>query len=159
METIQIVGEGRPILAQLGRGITPELYRRIRRTWLEHCIAEKRRDIPRLLATMTEDCVYELGSGSVRSWYGHAGAADFYRELNKAFPDIEFELLNIVIGPQGVFEEARATAVHQSTWMDYLATGERVEFDMVLYFPWDMMRGKFSGERVYFFNIRRASEQ
>lgn len=45
---------------QLARDVTPELYRKIRRLWKEHSIAEDRRDLPGLIATLTPDCVYEV---------------------------------------------------------------------------------------------------
>ena len=43
---------------------------------------------------------------------GPDGAARFYTELLTTFPDIHFDLEYIVIGPQGVCEEARVTATH-----------------------------------------------
>ena len=48
---------------------------------------------------------------------GHEGAARFYTELLTAFPDIRFDLESIVIGPQGVCEEARVTATHKGRWL------------------------------------------
>lgn len=68
-----------------------------------------------------------------------------------AFPDIHFDLQNIVIGPQGVFEEAHVTGTHKAQWLDMPATGERVEFDVVILFPWDSEQQLFAGERIYFF--------
>jgi hypothetical protein len=41
------------IRAQLRRDVTPELYKKIRRLWIEHSIAEDSRDIPGLIATLT----------------------------------------------------------------------------------------------------------
>ena len=68
-----------------------------------------------------------------------------------AFPDVHFDLQNIVIGPQGVFEEAHVTGTHLGTWLNYPPTGRAVEFDVIILFPWDRAQQKFSGERVYFF--------
>lgn len=141
-----------PVLEQLRRPITPELYHKVRRLWEKHSIAEDRRDIPGLLSTLTEDCVYALGNAD-KVWHGHAGAASFYAELLSGFPDIHFDLRNIVIGPQGVFEEAHVTGTHQGDWLDYLATGKEIEFDVIIFFPWDMEQEKFAGERVFFFNL------
>lgn len=138
----------RAIVSLLRRDITPELYKQIRREWMAHSIAEDNRDIAGLLATLTEDCVYELvQTGDV--WRGHEGAARFYTELLTGFPDIHFELRNIVIGPQGVWEEAHVTGTHEGGWRSYPATSRRVEFDVLIYFPWDLERGKFGGERVF----------
>ena len=67
-----------------------------------------------------------------------------------AFPDIEFNLTNIVIGPQGVCEEAQAVGTQTGPWLDHAASGRRVEFTVVIFFPWDPVARKFKGERVYF---------
>jgi steroid delta-isomerase-like uncharacterized protein len=137
------------VYEQLRRPITPELYRRIWHEWKTHSIAEDRRDIPGLLSTLTEDCVYELAQTG-HQWHGHEGAARFYTELLTAFPDIHFDLQNIVIGPQGVFEEAFVTATHKGPWLDTPASDRQITFNVIIFFPWDTEKGKFAGERVYF---------
>jgi predicted ester cyclase len=141
---------------QLGREIDPEAYRRIRDLWKRHSIAEDARDLPGLMSTLTEDCVYEVLPGGHR-WTGHEGATRFYTQLLTAFPDIHFDLTNIVIGPQGVFEEARVTGTHRGAWLDLPASGERVEFTVLIFFPWDAERELFGGERVHFQLDRGAS--
>lgn len=133
----------------LDRRIDPEEYGRIRELWIAHSKAEDRRDVAGLLATLTDDCVYEVVPVGQR-WEGHAGAADFYRALLGAFPDVQFVLSNIVIGPQGVCEEARLTATHARDWLTFPATGRKVDFQVVIFFPWDRERGLFTGERVHF---------
>ena len=136
----------------LRREITPELYQRIRAEWTAHSIAEDARDIPGLLATLTEDCVYEVVQEEA-VWHGHDGATRFYTGLLTAFPDIHFDLQRIVIGPQGVWEEAHVTATHRGDWLGHTATGRAVQFEVLIYFPWDEQRQKFRGERVYFFGL------
>ena len=140
----------------LRRRVTPELYAEIRELWKQHSLAEDRRDIPGLLATLTEDCVYEISPHGPR-WEHHEGAARFYTELLAAFPDIKFDLTDIVIGPQGVCEEARVTATHVADWLTYPASGQRVEFNVVIFFPWDLDKKRFKGEKVYFDSARIAS--
>ena len=44
----------------LSRDLTPELYREVRELWKAHSIAEDKRDIAGLIATLTPDCVYEV---------------------------------------------------------------------------------------------------
>lgn len=132
----------------LRREVTPDLYREIRELWKAHSIAEDRRDIAGLIATLTPDCVYEVYPGGTR-WEGHAGATRFYTELLAAFPDIHFDLQRIVIGPQGVCEEARVTGTERGQWLNRAPSGERVEFRVVIFFPWDPARRKFAGERVF----------
>lgn len=135
---------------QLAREVNREVYHEVRELWKAHSIAEDRRDIPGLIATLTDDCVYELLPNGTR-WEGHAGAVRFYTELISAFPDIHFDLQNIVIGPQGVCEEAKVTGTHKARWLDRKPTGQKVEFRVVIFFPWDLEKKKFKGERVYLF--------
>lgn len=120
----------------------------IRELWKEHSRAEDARDIAGLLATLTDDCVYTV-DGVEPSWEGHEGAARFYTELLSAFPDVAFDLRDIVIGPQGVCEEADVTATHRGAWLGVEPTGERLAFRVVIFFPWDRERRLFTGERVY----------
>ncbi len=136
------------VLEQLRRRITPEEYEQIRHEWITHSKAEDNRDIAGLMSTLTDDCVYKLVTTG-EEWHGHEGAARFYMALLSAFPDIHFDLQNIVIGPQGVFEETRVTATHQGRWLNTPASGRRLEWNVVIFFPWDPVRKKFSGERVY----------
>ena len=132
------------ILEKIGRDITPELYEEIRKEWKIHSIAEDNRDIPGLMSTLTDDCIYELPQTG-DAWHGKEGATRFYTQLLTAFPDIKFDLQNIVIGPQGVFEEANVTATHQHDWLNYQATGKKIEFKVIILFPWDLEKKKFSG--------------
>ena len=134
----------------LAREVNREVYHEVRELWKAHSIAEDRRDIAGLIATLTDDCVYEVFPGGAR-WEGHPGAVRFYTELISAFPDIHFDLQNIVIGPQGVCEEAKVTGTHKARWLDRKPTGQKVEFRVVIFFPWDLEKRKFKGERVYFF--------
>src|SRR5262245_57761151 len=117
---------------QLARPFTPELYAQIRRLWIEHSLAEDRRDIPGLLATLAEDCVYEIVPTGQR-YEGHAGATEFYRTFLTAFPDVKFELRDIVIGPQGVFEVAAMTGTQQAAWLGRPATGREVRLTVLIH--------------------------
>jgi len=130
------------------RDARPDEYAAIRDLWKKHSIAEDARDLAGLIATLSEDCVYELVPANKR-WTGHAGARQFYMELLSAFPDIKFDLTDIVIGPQGVCEEAKVTGTHRGLWLGRAPTGQRVNFRVVIFFPWDPGRQKFSGEKIY----------
>ena len=126
----------------------PEEHRAIRELWKRHSIAEDNRDLPGLLSTLTEDCVYELVQTGHR-WEGHEGAARFYAGLLGGFPDIYFQLTNIVIGPQGVCEEADVTGTFENEWLGVPPTGEGLAWQVTIFFPWDREQRLFSGERVY----------
>jgi predicted ester cyclase len=123
-------------------------YDEIRELWKKHSIAEDNRDLPGLISTLTEDCVYELVQTGHR-WEGHEGAARFYSGLLGAFPNIDFQLSDIVIGPQGVCEEADVTGTHEAEWLGIPPSGQRLEWKVAIFFPWDSDRRLFRGERVY----------
>jgi len=137
---------------QLRREVDPRLYDEIRQLWKHHSIAEEHRDLPGVISTLTEDCLYEIPAWSQR-WDGHAGATEFYNGLLTAFPDIHFALTEIVIGPQGVCEEARVTATHARDWLSVAATGQRLEFTVVIFFPWNAQERLFTGERIHLSGI------
>lgn len=136
------------VLEQYRRTIDADLYREIRELYKAHSKAEDARDIDGLLATLTEDCVYELPQSGHR-WQGHEGAARFYTELIGAFPDVQFDLQNIVIGPQGVFEEAQVVGTWRGPWLGNQPTGEQLQWRVMILFPWDVHRRRFRGERVF----------
>jgi hypothetical protein len=137
------------ILELLRRPVDVDEYAEIRELWKTHSIAEDNRDLPGLISTLTEDCVYEVRGSEGARWEGHEGAARFYTELLTAFPDIHFDLISIVIGPQGVCEEAQVTATHQARWLQYEPTGERLAWRNAIFFPWEPAARKFTGEIVY----------
>ena len=122
--------------------------RRIRRLWQQHSIAEERRDVDGLIATLTPECVYEIVGSGLR-WTGHDGARAFYTELFAAFPDNRFTLTDIVIGPQGVFEAVVLEATHRGTFAGLQATDRPVRLDLTILFPWDPTSGRFEGEKIY----------
>jgi predicted ester cyclase len=133
---------------QLRRDVDQQLYDEIRELWKRHSIAEEYRDLAGLISTLTEDCVYEIPAWNQR-WQGHAGAMEFYNGLLTAFPDIHFALTEIVIGPQGVCEEARVTATHARDWLGVAANGRQLEFTVVIFFPWNAQERLFAGERIH----------
>jgi predicted ester cyclase len=135
---------------QSGRPFDAKEYSEIKELWLDHIAAEHRGDIPGLMATLTQDCVYTiLNSGKV--WNGHEGATKFYEGFLAAFPENCFSVVNAFIGPQGVVEEAHFNGVNTGGELFGIpATGHAIEFDVVLMFPWDRERHLFKGERIYF---------
>ncbi|HKB28634.1 MAG TPA: ester cyclase [Candidatus Limnocylindrales bacterium] len=126
----------------------PATHRRIRRLWQRHSIAEDRRDIEGLIATLAPDCVYEFVGSGLR-WEAHAGARRFYEELFGAFPDNRFALTDIVIGPQGVFEAVVLEATHLGPFAGLEPTGRRVRLELAILFPWDPATEKFAGEQIF----------
>jgi predicted ester cyclase len=143
------VADPASIQRRLARSFDAAELRRIKRLWVRHSIAEDRRDIDGLIATLSPACTYEIVVTGQR-WDGHAGARRFYEELFAAFPDNAFALSEIVIGPQGVFEVATLTGTNQGPWAGVPASGLRVALEVLILFPWDPVAGRFSGERIWF---------
>ena len=137
------------IQQQLGRRFDVPTLRLIKRLWVRHSIAEDRRDVDGLIATLAPECTYELVPTGQR-WDGHDGARRFYRELFEAFPDNAFALTDIVIGPQGVFEVATLTGTNLGPWAGAPPSGLPVRLRIIIHFPWDQSTSLFGGERIYF---------
>src|SRR3984893_3077469 len=100
-----------PIRERLNWEPDAEQHQAIRRLWIDHSKAEDARDLQGLIDTLAPDCVYEIVPIAQR-WEGHAGARAFYTTFLGAFPDVHFDLQDIVIGPQGVIEITRMTGTH-----------------------------------------------
>ena len=137
------------IRSRLARPFDPVELRAIKCLWVRHSIAEDARDIEGLIATLSEDCIYEIVPTGQR-WQGHAGARRFYEELFAAFPDNAFALTEIVIGPQGAFEVATLTGTNKGPWAGVPASGLAVSLEVLILFPWDRDAGRFGGERIWF---------
>ena len=148
MDGVQEHVEHDAVVELIRRDLDGGEYDEIRELWKRHSLAEDARDLPGLISTLTPDCVYELVQTGHR-WEGHEGAARFYTQLLTAFPDIRFDLTDIVIGPQGVCEEARVTGTHKGRWLDAEPTGELLQWRVVIFFPWDREARRFRGEKVY----------
>jgi predicted ester cyclase len=136
------------ISQRLAHTADPAELRAIRRLWQRHSIAEDRRDIDGLVATLAPDCAYEI-VGTAFRWTGHSGARAFYTELFGAFPDNRFDLTDIVIGPQGVFEAATLTATFSGPFAGLQPSGAPVRLAIAIHFPWDPAVRRFGGERIF----------
>jgi len=133
---------------RLARPFDAEEQRRIKRLWVRHSIAEDRRDIDGLIATLAPECTYEIVGTGLR-WAGHDGARAFYSELFAAFPDNRFALADIVIGPQGVFESVVLEATHVSSFAGLAGTGRHVRLELAILFPWEPVTQRFAGEQIF----------
>jgi predicted ester cyclase len=136
-----------PIRQRLAMLTAPGQHEAIRRLWIAHSKAEDARDVPGLIDTLSDDCVYELVPSGHR-WEGHDGARRFYNEFLSAFPDVHFDLTDIVIGPQGVIEVATLSGTFLGPWLGVAPTGKAVTETIVISFPWDPDAGRFAGERI-----------
>ena len=85
MDGVQEHVEHDAVVELIRRDLKGGEYDEIRELWKRHSLAEDARDLPGLISTLTEDCVYELVQSGHR-WEGHEGAARFYTQLLTALP-------------------------------------------------------------------------
>ncbi|HEV8354183.1 MAG TPA: ester cyclase [bacterium] len=137
------------IQERLAWDVTPELYGNIRALWIKHSKAEDGRDLEGLISTLSASCVYEIIPTGQR-WEGHDGARQFYLSFLGAFPDVTFNMSDIVIGPQGVIEVTEMTGTHRGAWAGTSPSGRSVRLQIIIHFPWNPQAERFSGERIYF---------
>jgi steroid delta-isomerase-like uncharacterized protein len=104
--------------------------RDVARAFVERLWNERRLELAeRLIAA---DCVsHQLRSGSERTFArGPAAIRAHIHEWLEAFPDLRFEIEQIVAEGGLVAMRCRATGTHEGTWLGVPATGRRVELRM-----------------------------
>jgi len=132
--------------------ISPELYAKIRDTWNRHVELELvendyQRAVDEMISTKG---VYEVVQTGQR-WEGHEGAMTFYGELVKACPEPAFELVEICVGPQGVFGVANMTGRMEAPFAGFDQVGQDVKWRIINMFQWDPDEEKIFGERIHYF--------
>lgn len=118
-----------------------------KRLWQKHVLAENRRDIPGLLATLIDDPLY-IVMATGQEYKGKEGVASFYQGLFDGLPDATFDLVGVTIGEEMVVEESRFRGTHNGPLFNIPATGKYVTFPLIIMFP--VVGEKFGGERMYF---------
>jgi steroid delta-isomerase-like uncharacterized protein len=116
------------------------------RLWLEHVLAENRRDLDRLINTLAEDAVYEIVP-MMKFWRGKAEIREFYTMLWTAIPDVKLDLRSRVADEHYVVEESHVHGLHTGPLFGIPPSNRYIEFDLVIYFPFK--DGKIMGERLY----------
>ncbi len=116
------------------------------RLWMEHVLAENRRDLDRLIETLHEDAVYTI-MPLKKEWRGKAEIREFYLMLWEAMPDLKLDLRSKVADDQYVVEESHVYGTHTGPLFGIPPSGRFIEFDLVIYFPFK--DGKIMGERLY----------
>ena|SRR5687768_7771544 len=116
------------------------------RLWTEHVLAENRRDLDRLIDTLSDDAVYEIVPLK-KEWRGKEEIREFYHMLWTAMPDVKLDLRTRVADEQYVVEESHVHGTHTGPLFGIPPSGRYIEFDLVIYFPF--RDGKIMGERMY----------
>lgn len=126
---------------------TSDVAKRNHQLWLEHAIAENRRELERLIATLHEDCLYEVVPTEL-TWRGKDEVRNFYRGLWEGIPDVKLDLLHRIDADDCVVEQSEVYGTLSGALFGFPPTGKAVRFRVVIFFP--VRDGKFVGERVYF---------
>lgn len=121
----------------------------VKRLWQKHVLAENRRSIPGLLATLVEWPIYTLMADG-RRFEGPEGVTRFYSGLFEGVPDATFDLKDVFIGENGVVEESVLLGKQTGALFGYRAKGASLALPLTIVFPYDLAQGRFSGERLYF---------
>lgn len=117
------------------------------RLWIEHARAENRRELERLIATLHDDCHYEvipLG----QHWRGKDEVREFYLGLWRAIPNVKLNLLNRVDADDCIVEESEVYGRMENPLFGVEPSGRELRYRVVIFFP--VRDGLFTGERVYF---------
>ncbi len=119
-----------------------------RRLWQKHVLAENRRDIPGLLATLCDDPTYILMATGAE-FRGKEQVAFFYQSLFDAVPDATFDLRAQYVGEEGVVEESVLKGTHNGKELfGFPPKGGQIALPLTIVFP--LEGEKFWGERMYF---------
>ena len=117
------------------------------RLWIEHARAENRRELERLVATLHEDCEYEVVPLG-RRWRGKDEVREFYRGLWRGIPNVKLTLLNRVDADDCIVEESEIFGRMEGPLFGVEPSGQELRYRVVIFFP--VRDGRFTGERVYF---------
>jgi steroid delta-isomerase-like uncharacterized protein len=115
--------------------------------WIEHARAENRRELERLIATLHDDCEYEVVPLGQR-WRGKDEVREFYRGLWRGIPDVKLTLLNRIDAEDGIVEESEVYGRMDGPLFGVEPSGKELRYRVVIFFP--VRDGLFTGERVYF---------
>jgi len=117
------------------------------RLWIEHARAENRRELERLIATLHENCEYEVVPLG-QYWRGKDEVREFYRGLWRGIPNVKLTLLNRIDAEDCVVEESGIFGRMEGPLFGVEPSGRELRYRVVIFFP--VRDGLFSGERVYF---------
>src|SRR5258708_33941066 len=102
----------------------PSLHQ-IKRLWQKHVLAENRRDIPGLLATLVDDPLYVL-MATGQEYRGQSGVAAFYQGLFDGLPNATFDLKTVTVGEEMDVWESQFRGTHNGVFFGVPATGKFV---------------------------------
>jgi len=118
-----------------------------KRLWQRHVLAENRRSIDGLLATLSAEPLYVIMATGAEH-RGRDAVAAFYTGLFESMPDVTFNLQDVFIGENGVVEESMLAGTHTGSLFGLAPTGRPLHLPLTIVFP--ILGGEILGERMYF---------
>jgi carboxymethylenebutenolidase len=118
-----------------------------KRLWQRHVLAENRRSIEGLLATLSAEPLYVIMATGAEH-RGRDAVAAFYSGLFESMPDVTFNLQDVFVGENGVVEESVLAGTHTGSLFGLPPTGRPLRLPLTIVFP--MLGGEILGERMYF---------
>ena len=117
------------------------------RLWQKHVLAENRRSVDGLLATLCAEPLYTI-MATGQEFRGKAGVALFYNSLFAAVPDATFDLISSFVSADGVMEESVLKGTQVGELFGVPPTNKYFELPLIIVFP--IKDGEILGERLYF---------
>lgn len=100
----------------------------------EHLAAEDRRDVPAVLATFTDDCVYRIPAYDV-DLRGKEAIGQFYTSMFESFPDFVNVSTTVHPSTDAVFVEVVTERTHEGVWRSIAPTGRTFRSTSLAQFP------------------------
>src|SRR5260370_630463 len=101
--------------------------------WIEHARAENRRELERLIATLHEDCAYEVVPLGLR-WRGKDEVREFYHGLWRGIPNVKLTLLNRVDADDCVVEESEVSGRMEGQLFGLAPSGQELRSRSAVFF-------------------------
>jgi steroid delta-isomerase-like uncharacterized protein len=111
-----------------------------------HMTAENAHDFEHGISFFSRPQYRIMATGEL--WDGADGVARLMQENVTAFPDFNYEFERLHHADDAIVVEGTFRGTHEGTWRGLPATGRKVEFPMLIVFPFE--GEAMMGERIYF---------
>jgi steroid delta-isomerase-like uncharacterized protein len=123
-----------------------DLRRKREAACVGHMTAENAHDFEHGISFFARPQYRVMATGEL--WDGADGVARLMQENVTAFPDFHYEFEHLHHADEAIVVEGTFRGTHEGTWRGLPATGRKVEFPMLIVFPFE--GEAMMGERIYF---------
>lgn len=100
----------------------------------EHLAAEDRRDVPAVLDTFTDDCIYRIPAYDL-DLRGKGSIGEFYASMFRSFPDFVNVSTTVHPSADAIFVEVVTERTHDGVWRSLAPTGRTFRSTSLAQFP------------------------